>query len=49
MRDEKRNEPNEVYKKVTTGRPKKGDLGKTFEASGTTTNVFDAFKDIVED
>ena len=41
--------PMKSTRKVTTGRPKKGDLGKTFEASGTTTNVFDAFKDIVED
>ena len=41
--------PIKSTRKTTTGRPKKGDLGKTFEESGTTANVFDAFKDIVED
>jgi hypothetical protein len=41
--------PIKSTRKSTTGRPRKGDLGETFNKNGINqTSVFDAFKDIVE-
>ena len=43
-------QPQKSTRNTTNGRPKKSDLGNTFTNAGFgTVNVFDAFKDVIED
>ena len=43
-------QPQKSTRNITNGRPKKSDLGNAFTNGGFgTVNVFDAFKDVIED